>query len=193
MNRQRVSGQHRIDPAAANQLRQRRHRRLCAPPPGPRPRQSSFPPSRACRISAAVCRTAVSTCRSDEISLLMNANASRSRSFDFGHDPDAFIPTTTAIARLDIAQSAAIRARPSAHNDHRVHALVLALRSIARDGGRACADWWWSRNLPARSGRTPHGFSSASPESTGEQPRPATATASSPSARACGASTRRRS
>ena len=53
------------------------------------------PAARACSISAAVCLTAVSTWRSDEMPLLMNANASRSRSFDSGTTRMPRIPVTT--------------------------------------------------------------------------------------------------
>ena len=49
---------------------------------------------RVCRTSAAVCRTAVSTWRSEEMPLAMKANASRSRSFDSGTTRMPRSPTT---------------------------------------------------------------------------------------------------
>ncbi len=80
--------------------------------------------SSVCRISAAVCRTAVSTCRSDEIPFDMNANASRSRSFDSGATRIPRIPTTTRspafMSRRRRHHAASVR-----HHDQRVHALVL--------------------------------------------------------------------
>ena len=62
---------------------------------GPATTITFWPASRALRISAAVCWTAVSTWRSDEMPLLMKANARRSRSFDSGITRMPRMPTTT--------------------------------------------------------------------------------------------------
>ncbi len=106
-------------------------RRRYGPPRVPPPRRSSDPPRASARISAAVCRTAVSTWRSEEMPLLMNANARRSRSFDSGTTRMPRIPTTTRSPFSQIAQAAATCAFSVAHHDHRVHALILHFDPLA--------------------------------------------------------------
>ncbi len=109
---QRVSRQQCAAPIRRESTPPSPRRRRCAPPPVPPPSRFSCPSARACSISVAVWRTAVSSCRSDETPLLMNANASRSRSFDSGTTRMPRMPTTT---RSPWRRSRSLRqtARPS--------------------------------------------------------------------------------
>ncbi len=72
---------------------------------------------------AAVCATAVSTWRSEEISLLMNAKDMRSRSFASGTTRMPFMPITTWSPAL-ISRRRRQSRRPSLYHDHGVHALI---------------------------------------------------------------------
>ena len=74
---------------------------------------------------AAVCCTAVSTCRSDEMPLLMKANARRSRSFDSGNTRMPRMPTTTWSPAL-ISRSLRQKRLAISDHDQRIHALILA-------------------------------------------------------------------
>jgi len=60
----------------------------------------------------------------------MNANASRSRSFDSGSTRMPRMPVTTWIALLEVPQTAACRAAVG-HHDHGIHALIFDLDPFA--------------------------------------------------------------
>ena len=80
---------------------------------------------------------------------------------------------TTWSPASQIAQAAAAHAPGRRRTTiMRVHALIFHFQPLAVRDARGCGDWWWNKNPPARSSRAPRCASSASPESTGEQPRP---------------------
>ncbi len=149
---QRVAAEHARGRSRRGSARQRP-----ATPPvwtttGPATTTIFSPCSIAALISAAVWRTAVSTCRSEEMPLDMKAKARRSRSLDSGTTRMPRSPDDDLVAAAQIAQPAAVSARPPSPRSWRPCA-GFPLRSILADGEPGCGDWWWSRNLPARSCR----------------------------------------
>ena len=82
------------------------------------------------------------------------------------------MPTTTWSPVFEIAQAAAERRVRRRRRSWRPCAGSCASSHVAMVADQGLADWWWSRNLPARSNRVRRQPVSASPESTGEQPRP---------------------
>ena len=91
---QRVSRQQRLHPAPRINSASGRAPPVCTTT-GPATTRSSCPRRASVPSAPAVWRTAVSSWRSEEMPLLMKANASRSRSFDSGTTRMPRMPTTT--------------------------------------------------------------------------------------------------
>jgi len=117
---------------------------------------------------------AVSTCRSEEIPLLMKAKARRSRSFDSGTTRIPRMADNYLIAFLEIAQAAAKGAlglvRQTSDHDHRVHALILHLDPLALRADEGFVIGGGVESSGAQQSRSTV-MRSADPESAGVQPR----------------------
>jgi hypothetical protein len=125
---QRVAAEQRLTPSRCGSARQARHAARMHHH-RTRHHHAPFALLRAYAApSAAVCRTAVSTCRSDEMPFDMKANASRSRSFDSGATRmPRMTPHDHVARRRSRSRRHGVRRVPSLHHDHGVHALVLHL------------------------------------------------------------------
>ncbi len=141
----------RLHPAALNQLRERRN---TAGMNDHRPTNHNNPLAlrpRPRALAWRICRTAVLSCRSEEISLLMNAKESRSRSFASGTTRN---PTHADNHRIALVGDRGAAYRTRCHPSRPAsHPCVGSARPPSAPHARhqSSCGWWSNRIPPGRS------------------------------------------